>query len=43
MWSFVDEVLIPGGVKKVALFYEMTDWGTSSATALRAGFEERGI
>jgi branched-chain amino acid transport system substrate-binding protein len=43
MWSFVDEVLIPGGVKKVALYYEMTDWGTSSAEALRAGFEERGI
>jgi len=43
MWSFVDEVLIPGGVKKVALFYEMTDWGTSSAEGLRAGFEARGI
>jgi len=43
MWSFVDEVLIPGGVQKVALYYEMTDWGTSSAEALRAGFEERGI
>jgi len=43
MWSFVDEVLIPGGVKKVALYYEMTDWGTSSAKALRASFEERGI
>jgi len=43
MWSFVDEVLIPGGVSKVALYYEMTDWGTSSAEALRAAFEERGI
>jgi len=43
MWSFVDEVLIPGGVSKVALYYEMTDWGTSSAEGLRAGFEERGI
>lgn len=43
MWSFVDEVLIPGGVKKVALFYEMTDWGTSSAQSLRPGFEKRGI
>jgi len=43
MWGFVDEVLIPGGVKKVALYYEMTDWGTSSAEGLRPGFEERGI
>jgi len=43
MWDFVDEVLIPGGVKKVALFYEMTDWGTSSAKTLRAMFEKRGI
>ena len=43
MWSFVDEVLIPGGVSKVALYYEMTDWGTSSAEALRAAFEARGI
>jgi len=43
MWSFVDEVLIPGGVKKVALYYEMTDWGTSSAEGLRPGFEKRGI
>ena len=43
MWGFVDEVLLSGGVEKVAMFYEMTDWGTSSATALRAGFEARGV
>lgn len=43
MWGFVDGVLIPGGVSKVALFYEMSDWGTSSAEALRANFEDRGI
>jgi len=43
MWGFVDEVLIPGGLKKVALFYEMSDWGTSSAEGLRPGFEKRGI
>jgi branched-chain amino acid transport system substrate-binding protein len=43
MWGFVDEVLIAGGVKTVALFHEMTDWGTSSAEGLRAGFAARGI
>ncbi len=43
MWEFIDEVIIPGGVKKVALLYEMTDWGTSSAKSLRPKLEERGL
>ncbi|PJB49293.1 MAG: ABC transporter substrate-binding protein [Chloroflexi bacterium CG_4_9_14_3_um_filter_45_9] len=43
MWDFLDKVFVPGGVKTVALYYEMTDWGTSSAKALRPKFEKRGI
>ncbi len=40
LWSLIDQVIKP---KKVALFYENTDWGTSSSKALRAGFKKRGI
>lgn len=40
LWSLLDEVIKP---KTVALFYENTDWGMSSADALRAGFAKRGI
>lgn len=40
LWGLVDKVLKP---KKVALFYENTDWGMSSAKALRKNFKKRGI
>jgi branched-chain amino acid transport system substrate-binding protein len=40
LWSLVDEVIKP---KKVALYYENTDFGTSSAKALRKGFQDRDI
>jgi branched-chain amino acid transport system substrate-binding protein len=40
LWSLVDEVIKP---KKVALYYENTDFGTSSAKALRKGFQNRRI
>lgn len=40
LWSLLDKVIKP---KTVALFYENTDWGTSSSKALRAGFKKRGI
>jgi len=40
LWGLIDEVTKP---KTVALFYENTDWGVSSAKALRSGFEKRGI
>jgi branched-chain amino acid transport system substrate-binding protein len=40
LWSLIDEVIKP---KKVALYYESTEFGTSSAKALREGFQERGI
>lgn len=40
LWSLVDQVIKP---KRVALIYENTDWGTSSAKALRNGFKERNI
>jgi branched-chain amino acid transport system substrate-binding protein len=40
LWGLVDEVIKP---KKVALYYENTEFGTSSAKALREGFKERKI
>jgi branched-chain amino acid transport system substrate-binding protein len=40
LWGLIDKVIKP---KTVALFYENTDWGTSSSKALRAGFKKRGI
>ena len=40
LWGLLDEVIKP---KTVALFYENTDWGTSSSKALRSGFVKRGI
>ncbi len=40
LWTLIDQVIKP---KKVALFYENTDWGTSSSKALRAGFQKRSI
>ncbi len=40
LWGLVDDVLKP---KTVAMFYENTDWGSSSSKALRKGFEKRNI